>query len=62
MKKILGYLLLLIGIQVSAQTYDASKVSSKAKKVYEEAHAAYRDGDVKKAASLFRKALDIDGN
>lgn len=62
MKKILGIVLLLIGIQVSAQTYDASKVNPKAKKAYEEAHSAYREGNLKAAANLFRKALDIDGN
>src|SRR5687767_15072434 len=62
MKRILVIALLLIGFTAVAQNYDPSKVNAKAKKLHEEGLSSYRDGDLKKAVSLFKQAISIDGN
>lgn len=62
MKKFLGIVFLLIGLNAVAQTYDPEKVNAKARKAYDEAVNNYREGDLKKSVALFRKALELDGN
>lgn len=59
MKRIFLFILLLSSLVTSAQ-YDPAKANPKAKKVHEEGLESYRDGDLKKAEALFKKAIDID--
>lgn len=61
MKRIFLFVLLVSGLVASAQ-YDPGKANPKAKKVHEEGLTSYRDGDLKKAIELFKKAIDIDPN
>ncbi len=62
MKRILPFILILVAFNVVAQSYDPAKVNAKAKKLHEEGLTSYRDGDLKKAVSLFKQAIAIDAN
>jgi outer membrane protein OmpA-like peptidoglycan-associated protein len=61
MKRILLLLLVFIAVGANAQ-YDPGKINKKAKEAYEEAWNSYRDGDVKQALQLFKKAVSLDNN